>query len=94
MLVLGKMGGYPVHDHADAGLVETIDQVAEFIRITKALGRRKHTNGLVTPGAIKGIFCDRQKLHVGKIHVADIGHQLICQFAVCQICTFIATTLP
>ena len=59
VFVPGEMGRHPIHDDRDACLVEPVHQVAEIIRAAKPLSRCIHTDGLVTPGAIKRVLGHR-----------------------------------
>ena len=54
VLVFREVGGNPVHNHADAGLVAAVDKVAE------APGRGIKADRLVAPGAVKRVFGYRQ----------------------------------
>ena len=64
--VLGEVGGHPVDDHADAGLVQPVDEVAEVVRGAEARGRRVVGGDLVAPGAAEGVLGHRQELDVGE----------------------------
>jgi hypothetical protein len=55
---------HPVEDHADAGLVQHVDQVHQVLRRAVARGRREVAGGLVAPGAVERMLRDRQQLDV------------------------------
>ncbi len=48
-LVLGEVGGHPVHDHADAAAVQVVDQVAEVVGRAEPGGGRELAGDLVAP---------------------------------------------
>jgi hypothetical protein len=47
--VLWKMSRHPIHDHADAGLVAFVDEVAELVRRAESARRRVVICNLVPP---------------------------------------------
>ena len=47
--VLREVGGNPVHQDADAGLVQGVDEVTEFIGCAEPSGRRVVGGDLVAP---------------------------------------------
>ena len=64
MRVGRKVRGHPVEDHADAALVQVVDEVHEVLRRAVARGRREVAGGLVAPGAVERVLGDRHQLHV------------------------------
>ena len=65
-LVLGEVGGDPVDDDADAGLVQRVDEVAEVVGVPEPRGRGEVGRHLVAPRAAEGVLGDGQQLHVGE----------------------------
>ncbi len=62
--VAREVRGDPVDDHADARLVERVDQVAQVVGGAEP-GRRGVVAGdLVAPRPTEGVFGDRHQLHV------------------------------
>ena len=49
MRIRREMCRHPVHDDADARLVQTVHQPGEGLGGTKATGRREKTDGLISP---------------------------------------------
>ena len=47
--ILGKVARHPVVDHADAGLMAAVDEVAELVRTAEATGGREQPQRLVAP---------------------------------------------
>ncbi|MNS29231.1 hypothetical protein D3C72_612260 [compost metagenome] len=74
--VVGEVGGHPVQDHADAGLVQRVDQVLEVVGGAEAAGGREVAHHLVAPGAVEGVLGDRQQLDVGVAELFDVLDQL------------------
>ncbi len=78
------MRGHPVEDDADAGLVAAVHEVAEIVRVAEALGRRKHADRLVAPGAVERMLGDRQQFDMGEAHLPDVFDQFVGEFAIGQ----------
>ena len=72
--VLGKVARHPVVDHADAGLMAAVDEVAEFVGPAEATGGREQPQRLVAPRAIERMLRDRQHLDVREAHILDVGN--------------------
>jgi hypothetical protein len=66
MAVLGEVPRYPVHDYTDALLVTSIDKVHKVLGRTIAGGSGIVACHLITPGAVKGVFCHGQEFNMGK----------------------------
>ena len=62
----------PVEDHADAVLVQVVDQVHEILRRAVARGGREVSGGLVSPGTVEGMLHHGQELDVGESHLVDV----------------------
>src|SRR3989304_3535273 len=84
MLVIGKVGRHPIQDHADALLVQSIDEKHEVLGRPVPAGRGEVSGGLVSPGTIEGMLRDRQEFHMGETHFLDIGGKLRSKFPVVQ----------
>ncbi len=57
--ILGKVGGHPVEEDADAPLVQVIDERHEIGRLAVTAGRRVVADGLVAPRAVEGMLHHR-----------------------------------
>ena len=68
--------------HADACLVQRVDQEAEVVRVAEARGRREVRGDLVAPGAAERVLHHRHQLDVGEAHLVDIGNELVGELAV------------
>ena len=71
-----KTAGHPVHDHADACLVASVDKVHELLRVAVARRGGVVAGRLVAPGAIEGMLHERHDLDMRIAHVADVVHEL------------------
>jgi hypothetical protein len=72
---------HPVEDHADPGLVEPVDEVAQVVGVAEARGRREVRRHLVAPRAAERVLHHRQQLDVGEPHVLDVGDELVGEIA-------------
>ena len=81
-LVLGEVGGHPVHDDPDACSVHLIHKCHQVLGGAVAAGGCKIAGDLIAPAAVKGIFHDRQQFHMGVAHFGDIRDQLIRQLGI------------
>ena len=72
-LVLGEVGGHPVQNDANPGLVELVHQIAEVVRGAEARRGRVVTRHLVAPRAAEGVLRHGHELHVGEAHLLDVG---------------------
>lgn len=70
------MGGHPVQDDADAGLVELIHQPHEVVWGAEAAGGREVAGALIAPGGVQGMLRDGEQLHMGEAHLLYVGHQI------------------
>ena len=61
-----KVRRYPVEDHANAVLVQVVDQVHEILRRAVARRGREVSGGLVSPGTVEGMLHHRQELDMGE----------------------------
>ena len=70
-----EVPGHPVQQHADAGLVQRVDQVAEVVRAAEPRRRRVVGGDLVAPRAAERMLGDGQELHVREAEVGDVARQ-------------------
>src|SRR5215475_7764204 len=82
MLIGGEVRWHPVENHADAALVQRIDEVHQILRRTIVAGRSEVAGGLIAPGAEKRVIHDRQKLHMRVSQLFKIIRQLRRQLAI------------
>ena len=73
--VLGKVRGHPVHDDADAGPVQRVDEGPEVVRGAESRRRRVVRRDLVAPRSAERVLGDRQQFDMGK----SLGHNVIGQ---------------
>ncbi len=67
-VVLGEVAGHPVEDHADARLVQPVDQVAQLVRATQARHRGEVVGDLVAPRRLERVLGHRHELDVREAH--------------------------
>src|SRR3954471_12555770 len=75
MRVLWKMSWHPVDDHANPGTMAGVDEMTQFVGISKSTRRRIVIRYLVTPRAFERVFRDRHQLDVGVAHFNDVRQQ-------------------
>ena len=78
--IFRKMRGHPVQNHADAMLVQIVDQILEAQRRAVTAGRRIISGYLIAPGAIERMFGNSHELHMRIAHPATVFHELFCIF--------------
>ena len=61
----GEVAGHPVDQHADAGLVQLVDQVAELVGGAEPADRGEVAGDVVAPGPLVRVLGDRHELDVG-----------------------------
>ena len=81
-LVLGEVGGHPVHDDADAGFMELIHKGHEVLGGAVAAGGGEIARDLIAPASIEGVLHDGQQLHVGVAHLLDVRDELVGQLGI------------
>ena len=74
MLIHREVGRHPIQNHANFGLMASIDKGHEIIGRAEAAGRGKVASHLVAPGAVKRMFRDGQQLNVSVAHLLDVGN--------------------
>src|SRR5207249_11566512 len=77
-------GRYPVKQHANAALVEIVDEVHEVLRSPIAAGGSEVPGRLVAPGAIKRMLHDGHEFHVGETQALDLRGQFGRNLAIAQ----------
>ena len=84
VLVGGEVRGDPVEHHADAALMQVIDEVHEILRRAVAGARREIARDLVAPRAVERVLHHRQQLDVGEAHVGHVVGELMRHLTVAQ----------
>ena len=74
---VAKWPGHPVEQHADAALVERVDEPAEAVGVAEAGVRGEVRRHVVAPRAAEGVLHDRHQLDVAEAEVGDVRHQLV-----------------
>ena len=72
--VPGEVGGDPVHDDADASLVELVDEVFQVVGGAEAAGGGEVAGALVAPGGVQGVLGDGEQLHMGEAHLLHVRY--------------------
>ena len=80
--VARKMRRRPIEEHADAGLMQAIDESHEVVGRAVAAGGREVADGLIAPGAVEGMLHHGHEFDVRKAHFLQVGDQLIRGLAV------------
>jgi hypothetical protein len=81
-LVGREVTGDPVQDHADACLVQPVDQEPEVVGVPEARGGSEEAGDVVAPGATEGVLHHRQQLDVGEAGLGHVRDQAVGQVAV------------
>jgi hypothetical protein len=81
-VVAREVGRHPVEDHADASLVEAVDEVAEVIGGAEARRGRVVARHLVAPRAGERVLHHRQQLDVREAEVGDVVGELVAELLV------------
>ena len=81
-IILGEVGWHPVHDDADAILVQGIDQLSEFIRRAPTRRRRVVARDLVSPGPAEGVLGHGQELDVSETVFLEVRDEILAQAVV------------
>ncbi len=76
---------HPVENHADAVLVQDVDEVHEVLRRPVARRGREVPGRLVAPRAVERVLGDRQQLDVGEPHVAHVLGELVRGLSIGQV---------
>ena len=78
----GEVRGNPVENHADALLVQVIDEVHEVLGRAVARRGREISGGLVAPRPVERMLGDRHQLHVREAQVEHVVGELVGDVAV------------
>ncbi|MPM58991.1 hypothetical protein SDC9_105828 [bioreactor metagenome] len=81
-LVLGEVARHPVHDHADAGLVQPVDQEAQIVGRAELRHRGEVAGDLVAPRPGERVLGDRHELDVGVALPLDVLDQILGELLV------------
>ena len=84
VLVGWEMGGHPVEDYAEPGLVRAVDEALEALRIAVAAGGGEKPDRLIPPGRIERMLRHGKKLKVGKAHLHRVGDEFAREIVVAQ----------
>ena len=91
VLILAEVGGHPVQNDADAGLVHPVDEVHKVLRCAVAGGGGEVAGALVAPAGVIGVLGDGQQLDVVEAHLLDVGGQPVRQVPVADEVTVLLT---
>ncbi|MBG9885398.1 hypothetical protein ABE10_02110, partial [Bacillus toyonensis] len=82
--VLREVAGNPVQDDPDARLMETVDEIAEVVRLAVPVGRGVIAADLIAPGAAEGVLGYGHELHVREAGRVDMSDELVRKGPVAQ----------
>ncbi len=82
--VAGEVRGHPVEQHADAGLMQPVDEQPELIRRAEPGRRRVIRRHLIAPGAAERVLGDRQDLDVREAELGDVVRELVGELGIGQ----------
>ena len=71
----GEVARHPVEDHADPGLVETVDEPLQPVGVTEAGVGREVGRDVIAPRAAERVLHHRHELHVREAQVAEVGDE-------------------
>ena len=72
-LVGGEVAGHPVEDHADAGLVQPVDEQPEAVGVAEPRVRGEVRRDVVAPRAAERVLHHRHQLDVGEAEVGEVA---------------------
>ena len=70
--VRGEVRRHPVEYHAQAALVEIIDEIHQILRGSEAARGREIAGDLISPRTVEGMLHHRQEFYVGEPHVKHV----------------------
>src|SRR5262249_50804254 len=79
-----EMRWHPVQNHSESLLMKVVDEVHEVLRRAVAGCRRKIARGLISPGTVEGMLCDRHELDMREGKIAQVFGQSMRKLAVIQ----------
>ena len=91
-IITWKVRGHPVEDHADAVLVQMIDEEAEIVGAAVASSRCVIAGDLVSPGAAKRMLHHRHQLDVRETHLVAVLREPLRDVPVPEHSTAFAVT--
>jgi hypothetical protein len=80
--IVGKVRGHPVQDHADAVVVQVVDEVHQILGGAVPRGGREISGRLITPRAVKRVLGDGHEFDVRKTQILQIVRHGMREFAV------------
>ena len=81
-LIRAEVCGNPVKDDADACLMKLVHKVHEVCRLTVSGCGRIVACYLISPGAVKRVLRNTDKLDVGVLHLLEILNNPVCELPV------------
>ena len=81
-VIARKMRRHPVHNHADARLVQRVDEKLKILRRAEAARGRVKAGDLITPRRIIRVLGRRHKFDVRETQASDVFNERFGQFAV------------
>ena len=84
-LVGGEVTRHPVEQHADAGAVQLVDEVAEVVGAAPPGARGVVAGDVVAPRRDVGVLHDRQELDVGEAEVAHVVDEVLGEAVVADV---------
>ena len=88
-----EMGRNPVQDDPDLVAVHIVDKITEIFRSSVTGSGCIISCHLISPGTVKGMFCDTHQFHMGISHFLHIVRQCVGQFPI-VIESFILFVFP
>ena len=82
--ILREVPRNPVHDHAEAGLVQAVDEVAQVVGGAEAARRRVVARHLIAPRSAERVLGERQELDVRVAHLGEIVDEGLRRVAVAE----------
>ena len=79
------MRRHPIHDHADAGLMTFVDEMAEIIGRAEPARRRVIICDLITPRAFERMLGNRQQFDVRVTHLQHVRQQRVREFEITEL---------
>src|SRR5688572_12189546 len=73
VLVVREMRRYPVENHADAALVQVVDEVHQILRVAETRCRREIARDLIAPRSVERMLHDRHQLDVREAATLDVS---------------------
>ncbi len=84
-VVAREVRGHPVHEDADAGPVERVDEVLEVVGGAEPGGGCVEAGDLVAPGAAEGVLRHRHQLDVREAEIGHVRGKLLGELTVRQV---------